>query len=622
MALMDTLSKQNRPKILVADDDMMIRVLARECLEEAGMEVIEASDGESALALYHREHPDLLFLDVEMPGMSGLDVCQAVRATPEGSNVPILIVTGADDQESIDRGFNAGATQYKTKPINWSLLSRDIRYMLRAAKAFDEIKAQEGRLRYLAYFDHLTDLPNRRSFNEQLRRNLIAGEQRGKSTGLMLIDMDHFKRINDSIGHERGDEFLKSISQRLLEILEAIAVIATDYPGASVSPDPALLAFEIARIGGDEFTIIVRNPQSEAQLTDIGNAIIEGFAQPLEIQGHILVLTPSMGIAVASRQGMTPEILLKQADAAVYAAKTDGRARFRFYDSSLEDDATEQLRIEEDLREAMLSGGLSMVYQPQIDTRTGLLCGVEALIRWNHPELGALSPAKFIPIAERTGLIVELGDWILRQVSQDSKLLANKLPENITISINLSPLQFSQSNFVEHIGDTLKELDLLHYQVELELTEGVLMLEVESNLTKLKQLKTMGFQLAIDDFGTGYSSLSYLRHFPIDTLKIDRSFVNDIGSSGGDGIVLAILGLCHALHLRVIAEGVETREQAAFLLTHGCDVFQGFLLARPMAIEHLFEAANKDYMSLILPPSESVTHSAASTAQSTDKASS
>lgn len=593
----------DRPKILVADDDMMVCVLARECLEEAGMDVIEASDGETALALYHSEAPDLLFLDVEMPGMSGLDVCAAVRATPGGANVPILIATGADDQESIDRGFNAGATQYKTKPINWSLLSRDIRYMLRAASAFNEVKAQEDRLRYLAYFDHLTDLPNRRSFNEQLRRNLIAGEERGSATGLILIDIDHFKRINDSIGHERGDELLKTISRRLQETLRRTAVIATDYPGAPISPDPELFAFELARPGGDEFTIIVRNAQSSEQLVEIGHAIIQGFTQPLKIQGHALVLTPSMGIAIAPDHGITPEVLLRHVDAAMYAAKADGRARLRLYDATLEDDGAEQLRLEEDLRDAMVNGGLSMVYQPQIDTHTGKICGVEALIRWNHPDLGPISPAKFIPVAERTGLIVPLGDWILRQVDHDANIAANRFSSSVAVSINLSPLQFSQSNFVAHLTDTLKQLDM-NYDVELELTEGVIMMDAESNLNKLQELKALGFKLAIDDFGTGYSSLSYLRHFPIDTLKIDRSFVDDIGTPDGNGIVRAILSLCHALDLRVIAEGVETKAQANFLAANGCDVLQGFLLERPLTIEQLAAVTHKDYKSLIVSSME------------------
>lgn len=599
----DVSASPDRPKILVADDDMMVCVLARECLEEAGMEVIEAGDGETALALYHSESPDLLFLDVEMPGMSGLDVCAAVRATPGGANVPILIATGADDQDSIDRGFNAGATQYKTKPINWSLLSRDIRYMLRAASAFNEVKAQEDRLRYLAYFDHLTDLPNRRSFNEQLRRNLIAGEQRGSATGLILVDIDHFKRINDSIGHERGDELLKNISRRLQETLRRIAIIATDYPGAPVSPDPALFAFELARPGGDEFTIIVRNAQNSAQLVDIGQTIIQGFAQPLKIQGHALVLTPSMGIAIAPDHGITPEMLLRHADAAMYAAKADGRARLRLYDATLEDDGAEQLRLEEDLRDAMVNGGLSMVYQPQINTHTGQICGVEALIRWNHPDLGPISPAKFIPVAERTGLIVPLGDWILRQVDHDAHTAANRFPASVAVSINLSPLQFSQSNFVEHLTATLKQLDM-NYEVELELTEGVIMMDAESNLNKLQELKALGFKLAIDDFGTGYSSLSYLRHFPIDTLKIDRSFVDDIGTPDGDGIVRAILSLCHALDLRVIAEGVETTAQANFLASYGCDVLQGFLLERPLTIEQLAAVTNKNYSALIAPSTD------------------
>ncbi len=592
-----------RPKILVCDDDMMVRVLARECLEEAGMEVVEAEDGDEAIRMFAMEKPDLVFLDVEMPGKTGFEVCETIRATSYGATVPVLIATGADDKDSIDQGFKAGATQYKTKPINWSLLSRDIRYMLRAADAFLELKAKEDRLRYLAYFDHLTDLPNRRSFNEQLRKGLIEAHEKGRKTGLLLIDIDHFKRINDSIGHERGDQLLKNIALRLHNRLSKIAYVASDYlthPESLMSDQTTL---ELARPGGDEFSILARNVKDTLELTVIGSAIIEALSEPIQVERHHLVVTPSVGIAMAPQHGDSPEALLRHADAALNAAKQDGRARVRVYDESLDDDAAERLRLEADLRHALETGSqLRMVYQPQIDTATGKVSGVEALLRWEHPELGSISPEKFIPVAESSGLIIPLGDWIFRRVNDDAVKAGSKFPRSVAIGINLSPLQFTQSNFVENLHKTLAELDV-EYRVELELTEGVIMSDAQHNLTKLKQLKSLGFDLAIDDFGTGYSSLSYLRNFPIDTLKIDRSFIDDIGTPDGDGIVKAILGMSQALGLRVIAEGIETREQAAFLHQHGCECLQGFLFAKPMAVEQLVDAAAQDYTDLLRPES-------------------
>jgi len=587
------------PKILVCDDDAMVRILARECLEEAGMQVIEAEDGIAAIDLFFREKPDLVFLDVEMPGKNGFEVCEAIRASDLGASVPVLIATGSDDKESIDHGFNAGATQYKTKPVNWSLLSRDIRYMLRAAKAFTDLKLQEGRLRYLAYFDHLTDLPNRRSFNEQLRRNMINAANQGQRNGLIFIDIDHFKRINDSFGHERGDQLLRNIAVRLHDSMAKIAYIASDYTGNATEAQLSQLRLELARPGGDEFSILVTNVSNIDELTAIGRAVLEALIEPIALGTQNLVVTPSIGIAISPDHGEDPEVLLRNADAAMHAAKTDGRARIRVYDESLNRDAAERILLEAELREALLaSDQLFMAYQPQIDTTTRRITGVEALVRWKHPSLGMISPAKFIPIAESSGLIIALGDAILQRVNDDALSAGEHLPNNIVISINLSPLQFSQSDFVEHLDRTLDTLDA-KFKVELELTEGVIMSDAMSNKTKLEQLKALGFDLAIDDFGTGYSSLSYLRNFPIDTLKIDRSFIADLGSADGDGIVKAILGLCQALELRIVAEGVETAEQAQFLVDNGCTAIQGFYLEKPLTLDDLLAVVNRDYSDML-----------------------
>jgi len=577
----------------------MVRILARECLEEAGMQVIEAEDGIAAIDLFFREKPDLVFLDVEMPGKNGFEVCEAIRASDLGASVPVLIATGSDDKESIDHGFNAGATQYKTKPVNWSLLSRDIRYMLRAAKAFTDLKLQEGRLRYLAYFDHLTDLPNRRSFNEQLRRNMINAANQGQRNGLIFIDIDHFKRINDSFGHERGDQLLRNIAVRLHDSMAKIAYIASDYTGNATEAQLSQLRLELARPGGDEFSILVTNVSNVDELTAIGRAVLEALIEPIALGTQNLVVTPSIGIAISPDHGEDPEVLLRNADAAMHAAKTDGRARIRVYDESLNRDAAERILLEAELREALLaSDQLFMAYQPQIDTTTRRITGVEALVRWKHPSLGMISPAKFIPIAESSGLIIALGDAILQRVNDDALSAGEHLPNNIVISINLSPLQFSQSDFVEHLDRTLDTLDA-KFKVELELTEGVIMSDAMSNKTKLEQLKALGFDLAIDDFGTGYSSLSYLRNFPIDTLKIDRSFIADLGSADGDGIVKAILGLCQALELRIVAEGVETAEQAQFLVDNGCTAIQGFYLEKPLTLDDLLAVVNRDYSDML-----------------------
>ena len=574
------------------------------------MTVIEADNGEDAIRLFALEKPDLLFLDVEMPAKNGFEVCEAIRAMSFGSTVPIMLATGAEDKASIDRGFSVGATQYKTKPINWSLLSRDIRYMLRAAEAFIELKAQEDRLRYLAYYDHLTDLPNRRSFLESLKSSLERSAQHDDRTGLIFVNIDHFKRINDSIGHERGDQLLKQIAERLLASLARIAPVLPNSEADAIRADSGHMVIELTRPGGDEFGLVIHALRDEATLVAVGQALLDALDEPLQVERHQLVISPSVGLAIAPDHGDDPQTLLRRADTAMRAAKSDGRGRMRLYNESMDDDAAERLRLEADLRRALENDEqLNMVYQPQIDTQNGRVSGVEALVRWNHPELGPVSPVKFIPVAESSGLIIPLGDWILRRVNRDALSAGQRFPTNVAISINLSPLQFTQSNFVENLQHILAELEL-DYRVELELTEGVIMSDAQDSLEKLKQLKTLGFDLAIDDFGTGYSSLSYLRNFPIDTLKIDRSFVINIGTHDGDGIVKAILGLSQALGLKTVAEGVETVEQATFLCEHGCSSLQGYLFARPLSVPALLDAVGQDYLPLMKCDPEVTTSSA------------
>ena len=588
----------DNPLVLVCDDDSMQRLLIRQCLESEGMRVLEAQDGHEALDLVANNNPDFVFMDVDMPGISGIETCRRLRTREESEDTPILIVTGADDQETIDLGFEAGATQYITKPLNWPLLGRLVKYMLRSAETYQELKLKEDHLRYLAYFDHLTDLPNRRSFTEQLRRNLVNCEKNRGQVGLIMIDIDHFKRINDSIGHERGDLVLKKIASRLQTCAAEIGPIVSEYPGVKKEHPLDAFALEIARPGGDEFSLIVRNPYGEEQLNQIAQHLINCLSEPIQIPGHTLVVTPSMGIAMAPDHGRVPEELLVRADAAAYAAKAEGRQRSRMYDTSIADDSAQELAIEEGLRQSLLGTGLSLAYQPQVDLFTGAIIGAEALVRWQDEEGNPVSPERFIPVAERSGLINDLGDWILNQVNADAKAHAGQLPIKMSLAVNLSPLQFNQSNFVERLTSTLKQLEI-QYNIALELTESAIMNSGNDSVGKLHQLRNLGFKLAIDDFGTGYSSLNYLRQFPINTLKIDRTFVNDLGSDSGNAIVNAIVSMAQALGLDLVAEGVETEEQASYLRERGCYAIQGYLISKPVPIEELAKLCQEDFRSTI-----------------------
>jgi len=587
-----------RAKILVSDDDLNVRLLTRQCLEAENMTVVEASNGPETIDMFVRERPDLVFLDVEMPGMSGLEVCKRIRQMPQGESIPIMIVTGSDDRQSIDQGFEAGATQYKTKPVNWSLLGRDVQYMLRASNAFNALKRQEDRLRYLAYYDPLTSLPNRRSFNEQLNRILKRSQRRGSHAALMFIDLDHFKRINDSIGHGRGDRLLVEIAKRLsLELREDDAINYFSEKNALDDDDD--VSTEIARLGGDEFTVVLSDVPDTSHVETVAKRILQSLSEPIALQSHNPVVTPSIGIALFPQDGNDPDSLVRNADTAMYVAKAEGRACYRFYNEEMNSKAVEQLKMEEELRHAMQNEELELRYQPQISTATGTVVSMEALVRWKHPVRGMVSPNEFIPVAERTGQIIELGEWVMEEVARNCKYWQTlDLPE-FRISVNISPMQFNQDRLAQRFASILKRSGLSPNRLELELTEGAIMTDAQTNITKLRELKDLGLALAVDDFGTGYSSLSYLKRFPIDTLKIDQSFVADLGSADGAAIVDAILALSKSLNLRVIAEGIESEEQLRYLLRKQCDLLQGYYFSHPAYPEDVPGLLKQDYSSLL-----------------------
>ena len=598
------MSSEDRPhqkaKILVCDDDFNVRLLTRQCLEAEDMVVVEAADGPEAIDVFMRERPDLVFLDVEMPGMTGLEVCKRLRKMPQGETIPIMIVTGSDDRQSIDQGFEAGATQYKTKPVNWSLLGRDVQYMLRASDAFNSLKRQEDRLRYLAYYDPLTSLPNRRSFNEQLNRILKRCRRHKTNAALLFIDLDHFKRINDSIGHGRGDRLLVEIAKRLtVELREDDAI--NYYSENSADNEAADSSTEIARLGGDEFTVVLSDIRDAMQVERVARRILAALSEPIALQSHNPVVTPSIGIALFPQDGEDPDTLVRNADTAMYAAKGQGRARYRFYDEEMNAKAVEQLKMEEELRDALQNHELELRYQPQVDTTSGEVVSMEALVRWKHPTRGMVSPLDFIPVAERTGQIIELGEWVMAEVARHCQYWDSMGLTPFRVCINISPLQFNQSNLPESIGEFLQQSGMDASRIELELTESAIMTDAQTNIEKLQQLKALGLELAVDDFGTGYSSLSYLKRFPIDTLKIDQSFVADLNSPDGAAIVDAIVALSKTLNLRVIAEGIEEKHQLDYLVKRGCDLLQGYYFSRPIYPEDVPDMLRQNFSEALQP---------------------
>ena len=573
---------RHQAKILVVDDDQTARLLTRQCLEAENMLIVEASNGFEALDIFVRERPDLVFMDVEMPVMTGLEACKRIRQLPQGATIPIIIVTSSDDRQSIDEGFDAGATQYKTKPVNWSLLGRDIQYTLRASNAFNSLKRQEDRLRYLAYYDPLTNLPNRRSFNEHLNRLLKRNQRQGTPAALLFIDLDHFKRINDSIGHAHGDSLLVEIARRLtIELREEDAINYFSENNAEPDSDSEG-ATEIARLGGDEFTVVLSDVANIADIEKVARRILESLSEPIALQSHNPVVTPSIGIAIYPQDGSDPDTLSRNADTAMYVAKAEGRACYRFYNEEMNSQAVEQLKMEEELREAMQNDELELRYQPQVATATGRVVSMEALVRWKHPTRGMVSPQEFIPLAESTGQIIELGEWVMAEVARHCLYWDTLGLDSFRVCVNISPLQFNQHNLPQWIAKFIDQARLTPERLELELTESAIMNDAETNIGKLRELKALGIDLAVDDFGTGYSSLSYLKRFPIDTLKIDQSFIADLDTTDGAAIVDAILALAKTLKLRVIAEGIENEDQLSYLVKHDCGFLQGFYFARPI----------------------------------------
>ncbi|MCC7642307.1 MULTISPECIES: bifunctional diguanylate cyclase/phosphodiesterase [unclassified Janthinobacterium] len=426
----------------------------------------------------------------------------------------------------------------------------------------------ESHLHYLAHVDSVTQLPNRHEFNDALAYALARADRQDSSAGLLLLDLDNFKVVNDTLGHHCGDQLLKLVAERLVAILRGTDIIC--------------------RIGGDEFVVIVEPADDASEMASVARKILAVLAAPFDLEGHQLYVSASIGVSLYPFDAQDVATLTRNADTAMYHAKHQGKNRYAVFKAEMELRAQRRLRMEANLRRALQNEELYLHYQPQIDLRSGRIVGVEALIRWNCREMGQLSPAEFIPVAEESGIIVDLGRWVLQSACRQAAVWckAGLLDSLEHVAVNLSACQARDPGLMDDIRAILHETQLPHGLLELEITEGVLMDNIHANVELMRRLQETGIHLSIDDFGTGYSSMSYLKRLPIDQLKIDRSFVHDLPGEG-EAIVTAIIAMAHSLHLKVVAEGVETLRQVEFLRTAGCDNVQGFFFARPMTAAQL-----------------------------------
>ena len=690
-------------RLLVVDDDLLVRDMASRSLRHAGFRVEEADSGEAALAAVAAAPFDLVLLDVVMPGIDGFETCRRLRASPHGRHVPVLMLTGLDDVVSIEQAHAAGATDFITKPIHWVLLVYRVRYALRGAADVDTLRRSrermaraqqmahlgywsrneagqlewseelariygaptdgrgrlsvadlldrvaepdaervrrarialvergqpyqltfgidrfdgmartvfeqaapirdglgrlvafegithditerveaERRIRHLALHDTLTGLPNREFFLRLANRLLEQARHDGTGCVLLQLDIDRFKSVNDALGSDAGDAVLRTVAQRLQDHTRAadLTGIAADGNAA------ALRSGVLARVGGNAFTLLLADVGRPEQAARAAERLGQVIAQPIDTDGGPLRLTTSIGMAMFPRDAGEPGTLVRFAEQALYTAKAAGPGERRFFDEAMNAQASARLAREGELRRAIAEGELRLHLQPKVDAHGGRIVGAEALVRWQHPERGLLPPAEFIPLAEETGQINALTRWVLAQACALHARWTHQSRQPVPVAVNVAAPFFASDPLVDGLADLVRGHGARPDSLVLEVTESMLMQDIDRAIARLQALRAQGFRLSLDDFGTGYSSLAYLKRFPIDELKIDRSFVTDVADGEKDGaLVAAIITLAQRLDIEVVAEGVETPAQGATLQRLGCHLHQGYFYGRPVPVD-------------------------------------
>jgi diguanylate cyclase (GGDEF)-like protein len=551
--------------LLLVDDDEMNRDALSRRLVRNGYNVLTAASGPDALAMVRAHRIDAVLLDVMMPGMSGIETLQRLRRSRSAADLPVIMVTANDASRDVVEALDLGANDYVTKPVDFAVALARIRTQVTARRA-----------------DPLTGLANRALFMDRL--SALIGRESAGGFAVFFLDVDRFKIINDSLGHLAGDELLIEIARRLERSLRSSDTVSR-FSGEHT----------LARLGGDEFTVLVEGSMRAEDARAIANRLLTAVMQPFVLQGREVVTSISLGIVMSDARYRHAEEMVRDADTAMYRAKALGRARCAVFDSSMLAEMERRLQLESDLRHAVERQQLVVHYQPIVELANGSVTGFEALLRWQHPDHGLVPPYEFIPMAEETGLIVPIGDWVLQEACRQIRLWDERFPERarLTINVNLSARQCTEPGLVESVARTLAEIGLEPGRLKLEITEGVLLEASDDVEKRLTDLHRLGVRLGLDDFGMGYSALSYLQRYPFQTIKIDRAFVQNIHESGNAEIVRAIVAMAAGLSMDVTAEGVETDEQLARLKSLSCEFAQGFYFHKPLAppeVENLLAA--------------------------------
>jgi diguanylate cyclase (GGDEF)-like protein len=556
-------------KVMMVDDEALTIEVLQTFLEDAGYKhFVSTTEPGEAIPLLLAEHPDILLLDLMMPRITGFDILTAMRDDDALQHLPVLMLTASSDPEAKLRALDLGVTDFLAKPVDPSELALRLRNTLAA-------KAHRDRL---AHYDALTGLPNRKRFVDRVNWALDQSRRHGTHGAILQVGLDRFKQVNEALGPAVGDSLLRAVALRLQECVRESDVVAR----AAAHDARAVLS----RLGGDEFTVLLPIVAEPHRAATVARRILAVMTPPFQVMGHELFVTCCIGIAVFPGDGNVDDTILNSAGVAMRHAKAQGRHVHQFYSRELNAQSRSRLSLEGELRRVLDRGQMELFYQPKVDLRSGQLTGAEALARWRHPERGLIGPGEFIPLAEESGLILPLGEWVLSEACRQIRawLSAGLTPP--AIAVNVSSHQLRQGRLAQSVRSALDMAGIEAKYLALELTESSIMENAHENISTLSELKQTGIKLSIDDFGTGYSSLSYLKRFPLDELKIDRSFVIDVEADAeGSTIVIAVIAMAHSLGLRVVAEGVETSGQLEFLRLHGCDECQGYLFDRPLPAE-------------------------------------
>ncbi len=562
--------------IRMVDDEPVMLEIVQAFLEEAGYRhFVNVEDSTEAVDRLIDANPDILLLDLDMPEIDGFQVLQRVRALDDFKHLPVIILTAADKPIYKLKALELGATDFLSKPVDPSELVLRVKNTLAAKRYQDN----------LVYYDSLTGLPNRKMFLGQLTKQITRVTREGRSLVLLDIGLDHFRKLNETLGVSCGDEVLKTVAQRLSSSLPGSNLVGRDGNNMQV--------VNIARTGGGEFMVLLHGVRSAEDMSMICNLVLDTIRQPIDVYGNDIRLTASIGIAVAPGDGDDADTLFKNATSAKDFSQKQGKDRYQFFSAEMEAHSRALRKIMSDLRTALKTNQFELFYQPQIDATSGRIVGLESLVRWIHPEDGLISPMKFIPIAEEMGLIVPLGEWILNEACRTASAWINMGYDDLKVSVNVSVNQFKDPGFKASVVAALQSSGLDPQNLVLEITESLLMDDIDQQVILFQKIKQLGISFSIDDFGTGYSSLSYLKKFPIDELKIDRSFILEVPVNNEDNaIVKAIIAMAHALGQKVVAEGVEEADQLEFLSRHHCDTIQGYYFSKPLSKDEF-----NDYLS-------------------------